>query len=179
MHGIVAAIAPVDRQERRHRDDTLAWIAGGAPLCRTARPASPPEHLVAYAVAVDRAHGEILLVDHRDAGRWLPTGGHVEPGEDPAAAAGRELGEELGITAPFLDGLAAPRLVTRTVTAGLSAGHTDVSLWYAFAVDRGRELAPDAGEFAGVRWWPWAAVVHGPGTRFDPHLPRFVAKVTG
>jgi 8-oxo-dGTP pyrophosphatase MutT (NUDIX family) len=39
----------------------------------------------------------VLLVDHKNARLWLPTGGHVEEGEDPRATVVRELKEELGL----------------------------------------------------------------------------------
>jgi 8-oxo-dGTP pyrophosphatase MutT (NUDIX family) len=174
---IVAGIDPADDHEARDRRDTLDWIAGGAPLCRTAKPATPPEHLVSYAVVVDPAAGQLLLADHRLAGLWLPTGGHVEPGEHPADTARRELREELGVDAPHLGGVDTPLMVTRRVTQGLTAGHMDVSLWYCFALDRRRPIRHDPGEFHAVRWWSSTDIAHGPTTRFDPNLPRFVAKL--
>ena len=138
----------------------------------------PPEHLVAYAVVVDPAQSAALLVDHRLAKRWLPSGGHVEQGEHPAASAHRELTEELGLTpTPHPAANGEPVLITRTKTAGLTAGHIDVSLWYAFVASVEDELRPDPDEFAAVRWWPINDVVNGPTIRFDPHLPRFLAKL--
>jgi hypothetical protein len=73
----VASIQPVDPLEETHRSDALAWIDSGAPLCRTAKPATPPKHLVSYFAVVDGHY--ILLVDHRSAQLWIPPGGHVEP----------------------------------------------------------------------------------------------------
>ncbi|MGV9748387.1 NUDIX domain-containing protein [Rhodococcus zopfii] len=55
-------------------------------------------------------------MDHIGAGLWLPTGGHVEPGEHPLDTAIRETREELGIDADF--GLTGYR-------PGLPHGHTD------------------------------------------------------
>jgi 8-oxo-dGTP pyrophosphatase MutT (NUDIX family) len=176
---LVAELAPTDEVGLAHRDQVLAWIDGGDPLWRTAKPATPPTHLVAYAVVVDPHERSILLVDHRLAGKWLPTGGHVEPGEQPIEAAERELIEELGIAPPPLVPERRPLLLTRTpvTNVGETSGHVDVSLWFAFAGRVADELHPDPGEFHAVRWWPFDEVVHGPGTRFDPHLPRFVAAV--
>ena len=102
---------------------------------------------------VDRGH--ILLVDHKNADLWLPTGGHVEPGEDPRATVVRELHEELGLTAT-IDEVGPPRMVTVTTTVGRTPGHTDVSLWY---VVNGRRTAP-------LTWdedEPRGAVVRVPG----------------
>jgi 8-oxo-dGTP pyrophosphatase MutT (NUDIX family) len=49
-------------------------------------------HLVSYVVLRDQ-YGRILLVDHVNAGLWLPPGGHVEPDEDPEVTARREARE--------------------------------------------------------------------------------------
>lgn len=76
--------------------------------------------------------------------RWLPTGGHVDPGEHPAAAAQRELREELGVEPVFLGAVGdRPLLVTVTETVGLSESHTDVSLWFAFDGSVDQLLSPD------------------------------------
>jgi 8-oxo-dGTP diphosphatase len=178
--GLVAAIAPVDAREADDQAACLAWIASGAPLCRTAKPATPPQHLVAYAVAIDPARRQILLADHRQAGLWLPTGGHVEPGEHPAIAAGRELHEELGIDGDPLGAPDAPVMITVTTTAGtVTARHVDVSFWYAFRVDADAVLRPDPGELRAVRWWPFDQVRPGAGERrIGPGIDRFLTKVT-
>ena len=73
----LAAIEPLDDIERRHLADARAWINSGAGLYRLQKPATPPKHLVSYFPILDEGH--ILLVDHRNARRWLPAGGHVEP----------------------------------------------------------------------------------------------------
>ena len=176
---IVSDIAPADELERTHQAEVLAWIDRGAGLHRLAKPATPPEHLVSYCIAIDPRRRSALLVDHRDAGLWLPTGGHVEPHEHPVEAARRELNEELGLAIDFWAGAGSePFFVTRTRTQGRSAGHVDISLWYVFATDETVSYDPDPGEFADTRWWPMADITDRPGARFDPHLPRFAAKVT-
>ena len=68
-------------------------------------------------------------------------------------------------------------MVTVTQTVGVSASHVDVSLWFAFAGATDQSLTPDDDEFVDTQWWTFGEVVHGPGTRFDPHLPRFVEKL--
>src|SRR5215469_5662675 len=83
----------------------LDWMTSGQQLFRTAKPATPPKHLVVYFVPVDPVNRCLLLGDHRKSGLWLPPGGHVEDGEDPRAAVRREAGEELGIAAEFHPGL--------------------------------------------------------------------------
>ena len=106
---VVREIAPVDNLEARHRLDTLAWYATQSTSTASPKPDQPAKHLVAYVVLVDLDARSLLLVDHRNAQRWLPTGGHVEPDEDPEASARRELREELGIEAALVPGLRATR----------------------------------------------------------------------
>ncbi len=173
----VAAIEPWDERESADRTATLAWIASGDEIFRTRKPDVPPQHLVSYFVLVDVEAEQLLLVDHRNAGLWLPTGGHVEPGEDPRATVHREAHEELGIEPDLLGGLTSnPLFVTRTRTIGIDHGHTDVSLWYVVAASVAEPLRPDPGEFTAVEWWPYDRVFE-PGARIDPELPRFVAKL--
>lgn len=164
------AITPLDDLEMQHLGEALAWVDSDAPLCRTAKPATPPQHLVSYFAVVD---GEsILLVDHKNAGLWLPPGGHVEVGEHPRDTVSREVSEELGFT-PAHE-IAAPLMVTRTTTVGLTAGHIDVSLWYVVSASRNQPISYDAQEFAGVRWFELS---EAPLDRSDPHLGRFIRKL--
>ncbi len=168
----IEAITPLDALEATHHADALAWVDSGAELIRQAKPATPPKHLVSYFAVVD-ANG-ILLVDHKNAQLWLPAGGHVEPGEHPRQTVARELREELGFAASHAIG--APLLVTCTETVGLTAGHTDVSLWYVVQAERAQALVFDVSEFNAVQWFDFADV---PFARSDPHLRRFIAKWTG
>lgn len=179
LRTLLATIAPVDDTESTHLDDARAWVASGLPLHRTAKPATPPKHLVAYSVLVDPDHREICLADHRLSGLWLPTGGHVDPGERPEAAAERELGEELGIEPAFHPELGPrPLFLTVTPTVG-PASHVDVSLWYVFVADHREPLSPEPREFHSVRWWPQGDLRTDGDRRFDPHMSRFVMKLQG
>ena len=169
---IITAIEPLDELEREHRNSTLEWIRSGAPIFRTAKPDVPPKHLVSYFALVDQQCGKLLLVDHKLAGLWLPSGGHVEPGEDPKATVVRELAEELNLSADFVrDG---PLFITVTRTVGADGGHIDVSLWYLLRGDSSRAIEFDRGEFHGVRWFSFDEI---PFERSDPHLRRFVEKM--
>ena len=155
-------------------------IASGVDLYRYRKPDGPPRHLVAYFVLVDLAAARLLLVDHINAKKWLPTGGHVEPGEDPEETVRRELHEELGIAAEPVTGLSSnPLFVTQTTTVGVDAGHIDVSLWYVLRGAMSAPLVSDTSEFAHIRWWTFDEVAAAPQATLDPHLPRFVAKLRG
>jgi 8-oxo-dGTP diphosphatase len=178
VRDLLRAIVPCDDEEARHRDDAVAWVDSGAGLWRIAKPDVPPRHLVAYFVLVDCAEHAVLLVEHRNAGLWLPTGGHVELDEDPEEAVRRELHEELGISATQISHLSSnPLFVTQTTTVGVGAGHTDVSLWYVLDVSLSTRLTPDEQEFADIRWWTYDEIDTTNRSTFDPHLHRFVRKL--
>lgn len=166
----VERVLPFDDIERAAKVDTLGWVDSGAEICRIRKPDTPPKHLVSYFAVVDDEH--ILLVDHINAGLWLPTGGHVEPGEHPRSAALREAREELSIDGEFLqDG---PVFLTVTETVGKTAGHTDVSLWYLLKGCRTDDVVFDASEFRAACWFHKDEV---PLDRADRHLGRFLNKL--
>jgi len=178
VHEIVSAVEPWDDLEVGQKADILNWLAAGDDVFRRARPATPSRHLVSYAVLLDMARRSVLLVEHRDAGLHLPAGGHVEPDEDPEHTALREASEELGIAASFLPVVGpCPLMVAQTRTVGMSAGHTDVTLWYVIESDAEVAPAGDAVEFTGWRWWTFEEVLAADPAILDPHLPRFVAKL--
>ena len=166
----IESIVPLDLIEEEHRADALAWVDSGAQLFRLEKPALPPKHLVSYFAVVDPCG--MLLVEHISAGRWLPTGGHVEVGEHPRETVARELFEELGF-APKGE-VGPPLLITCTETVGVSARHTDVSLWYVVSADRSQILKYDKSEFNSVRWFDFAEI---PFAQSDPHMGRFVEKL--
>jgi 8-oxo-dGTP diphosphatase len=168
---MVAAIEPLDDLEREHRDSALEWIRSGAPIFRIKKPDVPPKHLVSYFALIDENRGKMLLVDHKLAGLWLPSGGHVEPDEDPRATVIREIAEELNLAADFIQ--PNPLFITATRTLGYG-DHTDLSLWYLLRGDSTRAIEFDRGEFHGVRWFGFDEI---PFERSDPHMRRFVAKM--
>jgi 8-oxo-dGTP diphosphatase len=171
---LVASLRPHDELAHQHRTTTLAWLSSTADIFRRAKPATPSPHLVAYFLLIDRPAARVLLCGHRLAQLWLPTGGHVEPGEHPYQTVRRECVEELGIPARP-DPVHGTRPFFLTVTETRDAPerrHTDISLW--FALDGGAEsvLHPDEREFAQVRWWPTAEIEAADPAGFDPHLGR-------
>jgi 8-oxo-dGTP diphosphatase len=172
LAAIIADIRPLDSVEAAHQADALAWVRSGAPLYRVQKPATPPKHLVVYVALFDPAAQRLLLVDHRNAGLWLPPGGHVEPEEHPQDTARREAWEELGMHAEFMD--TVPRFLTVTSTVGADAGHTDVTLWYLLRGDSTSPPAADMGEFHHLAWFSLDAL---PYPRTEPHLARFTEKL--
>lgn len=114
----------------------------------------------------------MLLVDHKQARLWLPTGGHVEIDEDPKETVKRECVEELNSEVEFY--FADPIFITSTVTVGLTAGHTDVSLWYVLKGNHQGYYEFDLGEFNDIRWFGLDEI---PFETSDPHMRRFVKKL--
>lgn len=170
----VADITSFDDLEKEHIEDTLAWIRNGAPIFRVAKPDIPKKHLVSYFVLLDRRAKKILLVDHKKALLWLPAGGHVEFNEDPMDTVRRECMEELGIDAGFV--FDKPIFLTSTVTVGLTAGHTDITLWYLLKGNHAQAYQFDPNEFNVIRWFGFDEI---PYERADPHMRRFVEKLKG
>src|ERR1035437_9876973 len=81
--GLASGIEPTDDLGREHRRNALSWLPATDDIVRREKPLPPPPHLVSYFLLVGRPAGSVLLCDHRLSGLWLPTGGHVEPGEHP------------------------------------------------------------------------------------------------
>ena len=174
VHDLVAGLEPADDLEAEHRALVLDWLRGTDDVFRRVKPAEPPQHLVSYVVPVDASDGRVLLVDHINAGLWLPPGGHVEVDEHPAETAAREAEEELGLP---LRPSEVPLFLTVTRTVGIDSGHTDVSLWFVLDLRSDESLTPDRGEFHRVRWWSPAELRAADPARFDPHLFRFLDKL--
>ncbi|MEV6306575.1 NUDIX hydrolase [Actinoplanes sp. NPDC051861] len=175
VYRMVSALEAADNLEAEHLAHARTWLVGTDDVFRRVKPASPPQHLVSYVVPVDPASGDVLLVDHVNAGLWLPPGGHVDVDEHPADTAAREIREELGVdSAPAAD----PLFLTVTRTVGIDAGHTDVSLWFVHEMGSAQSLRPGQGEFREVRWWSRAELSEADPARFDPHFFRFLAKLS-
>lgn len=174
IHHLISAIIPYDDVEQEHINDTCLWIESGAPIFRVQKPDVPNKHLVSYFVLFDEVYQKILLVDHKKALLWLPAGGHVEIDEDPKTTVSRECLEELNVTADFWE--QDPLFLTSTLTVGLTAGHTDVSLWYVLKGDSNKAYEFDKEEFNDVRWFQLDDI---PRDKSDPHMRRFIEKLKG
>ncbi|HEV2526909.1 MAG TPA: NUDIX domain-containing protein [Thermomicrobiales bacterium] len=106
------------------------------------------------------AQGRVLLQWHRKLSRWLPPGGHIEPGELPDDAAVREVLEETGQTVRLIGGTGLglslrgegiPRQLMRPIGIQLediSPGHQHIDLVY-FAVPEPRQDTPALPERTG------------------------------
>ncbi len=79
-----------------------------------------PLWLSGVTAAVVRGH-EVLLVRRADTGAWTPVTGIIDPGEEPAIAAVREVAEEAGCV------VVPERLVSVHVTPPVTYANGDVS----------------------------------------------------
>ncbi len=171
---MVQGIDPYDEQESRHISNTLHWVQSGADLFRIQKPDIPPKHLVSYFVVIDTDKQKVLLIDHINAGLWLPPGGHVELNEHPKTTVEREIVEELNMKPVFISEV--PFFLTQAVTVNIHAGHTDVSLWFVLKGDSDLPIVYDANEFNGYRWFGYDQLLQTPISKLDPHLHRFMKK---
>jgi 8-oxo-dGTP pyrophosphatase MutT (NUDIX family) len=114
-----------------------------------------------WAAVVLIAHeGRVLFAHHRGMNRWVPVGGHIEPGEDPEAAALREAREETGLDVELVGspaladepGYRAMRRPEFVDVHQVNGEHWHLGLVY-FARVKGGELrlAPD--EHHDIRWF--------------------------
>jgi 8-oxo-dGTP pyrophosphatase MutT (NUDIX family) len=107
-------------------------------------------HVTASAVVVG-TRGTVLHL-HKRLGRWMQPGGHIDPGEDPPAAAAREATEELGLEVSHPG--AGPHLIHLDVHEA-ALGHTHLDLRYLlFAA--AEDPHPPPGESPEARWFDWS-----------------------
>lgn len=171
---VVGSLSAFDKLEHQHIHETTFWIQSGAPIFRVEKPDIPAKHLVTYFVLFDEEARAILLVDHKKAQLWLPPGGHVEKDEHPCDTVMRECFEELGIEAAFWK--EDPFFLTSTVTVELTAGHTDVTLWYILKGSQHTAYSFDTEEFSAIKWFHFDEI---PYEKSDPHMQRFINKLEG
>lgn len=138
-------------------------------------------HYTASAVVLDDSD-RVLLVHHNKIGLWLYPGGHIDPNEDPAQAAVREVAEETGIQATAIDeptfthpavhSHAAPWAIIEMDVADAKVGaHRHIDLVYVCRATGG-DLSAQMEEVAGARWVPVADVA---GLPTPAELPELVA----
>ena len=105
--------------------------------------------------AVVRRGDQVLLVKRSDNGRWTPVTGIVDPGEEPAVAAAREVTEETGVRVR-VDRLVSTGAHPEVVHAnGDRAAYLDLTFACTW-LEGEAHVADD--ESSEVRWWPAASL---------------------
>ncbi len=137
---------PAGRREVAARDRFLAELER---LDHPCDPDADPVHVTASAVVVGE-RGTVLHL-HRRLHRWLQPGGHVDPGEVPAAAALREAEEETGLR--LRHPTEGPRFFHLDVHPA-ALGHTHLDLRYLL-IGPPEDPAPPPGESPDARWFTW------------------------
>ena len=168
VHGLVEGISPFDALESQHRADTLRWLERTDDVFRRSKPATPARHLVSYVVMLDDQNLDVLLVDHLNAGLFLP----------PAATS-----RLMSIRQRRLDENAvrgsASKPALRTTNLRIHHGHDDH--WTRCGTRRPPSVvcqpgisrhATDSrqGRIRGARWWSLEEVTSADGMKFDPHF---------
>lgn len=112
--------------------------------------------IAVFIVQQDR----VLMVHHRGLQRWLPIGGHIDPGEDPISAVHREAREESGLAIEILLDQALPELPDVKVLPPpvymdihpIEGQHAHLGMVY-FARPVGGEVTLAAEEHHAIRWY--------------------------
>lgn len=108
--------------------------------------------------------GQILMIKHKQQGKWLPPGGHVDENELPCQAVAREVLEETGVSVQVLSSV--PKLdllggVAKELSLPLRIMHVDVEgtglynyidlLYLCRAINT--DTTPQETEIDGIGWF--------------------------
>lgn len=103
------------------------------------------------AIVLDRERRRLLAVRRADDGQWTPVTGIIDPGEEPAAAAEREVREETGTVCRARRLIDVRTLAPMTYPNGDRAQYIDI----AFVCEHIEgEPHPADGENTQARWFP-------------------------
>jgi 8-oxo-dGTP pyrophosphatase MutT (NUDIX family) len=129
--------------------------------------------IAVFIVQQDR----VLMVHHRGLQRWLPVGGHIDPGEDPISAVHREAREESGLAIEILLEQPLPELPDVKVLPPpvymdihpIEGQHAHLGMVY-FARPVGGEVTLAADEHHAIRWYTRKEIEHTPATEMPVNV---------
>lgn len=155
----------------------LVSVSGVAVGRCTVEAAHEPPGLLhrAFSVVLTDAAGRILLQRRAAAKTRFPLRwanaccGHPRPGEPPATAAARRVGEELGIAAPPLTGVGVYQYFAADPATGRVEREYDHVLLGSFS--DALTLRPDPDEVAELRWLSLPDLRHDLGQRPEAYAP--------
>jgi 8-oxo-dGTP pyrophosphatase MutT (NUDIX family) len=139
-------------------------------------------HFTASAIVLND-HQRVLLVHHNKLKQWLYPGGHIDPNEDPAQAAQREVLEETSLhtqvicdplfTHPAVTTHAPPYTIIEMDVSDSKVGpHRHIDLVYVLRAASG-ELAAQLDEVGAAQWVPLADLA---GLDTPAELPALVTE---
>ena len=108
------------------------------------------------AIVLSRDGTEMLAVRRRDNGQWTPVTGIIDPGEEPAVAAEREVLEEAGVTCRAMRLIDVRSLPPMVYANGDRAQYLD--LCFLCEADADQEPHPADGENTAAQWFPLDAL---------------------
>ena len=131
------------------RQDFLKLLASGSYL----RGEGSEEHFGVYFLPYNSKTKQVFLIHHEKAELWLSPGGHIDNGETPLDALGREVREELGVefrlsknANPFF--LSTVDITPKPQRRGCKK-HYDI--WFLVETD-GSDFEVDPREFLESKW---------------------------
>lgn len=111
------------------------------------------------------------MIKHKKTGKWLEPGGHIEPNEDPDAAAIRETYEETGVHVELIgDRLPTSNDFTRPLALQkhiVAEGHMHIDIVYLAYPIEPCTLHTNTEETDGVKWFSTEEITANDFNTFD------------
>jgi len=132
-------------------------------------------HVTGSAIVVNAAYSHILLLHHRQLGRWLQPGGHCDGDPDTLAVAIREVREETGLIAATPVARSVFDVdVHRIPIKSQVPEHWHYDIRYLLVADDREVLQKAEREAIALQWVPWSQLTQ---LTTDESLHRILEKL--